>query len=318
MQDVEFTVERGKLWLLQTRDAKRTAQAAVRIAVDFANERRITRAEAVQRVTPEQVDYFLHPQFPPAVRKAAQASGALIATGLNVSPGAASGVLAFDADTAERWSRDEKKAVIMVRPETKPDDVHGMLAARGILTSHGGRTSHAALVARQFGKPAVVGVTTLEVDPAARQLTVGGRVLREGDAVSIDGTTGEVFVGSLETVVPEFDDPALLTLLAWADGFRRLGVWANADYPVDAERARALRRGGHRPDAYRAHVLPDRAAADRAADDPGAGRRRARRVPGAAAADAAGGFHRAVPRHGRCAGDHPADRSAAARIPAQP
>ncbi len=238
VQDVEFTVERGKLWLLQTRDAKRTAQAAVRIAVDFANERRITRAEAVQRVTPEQVDYFLHPQFPPAVRKAAQASGALIATGLNVSPGAASGVLAFDADTAERWSRDEKKAVIMVRPETKPDDVHGMLAARGILTSHGGRTSHAALVARQFGKPAVVGVTTLEVDPAARQLTVGGRVLREGDAVSIDGTTGEVFVGSLETVVPEFDDPALLTLLAWADGFRRLGVWANADYPVDAERAR--------------------------------------------------------------------------------
>ena len=238
VQDVEFTVERGKLWMLQTRDAKRTAQAAVRIAVDLAHARRITRAEAVQRVTPEQVDYFLHPQFPPQVRRAAQARGDLIATGLNVSPGAASGILAFDADTAERWSRDEKKAVIMVRPETKPDDVHGMLAARGILTSRGGRTSHAALVARQFGKPAVVGVAAMDVDPVARRLTVGARVLGEGDAVSIDGTTGEVFAGRLDTVVPEFDDPALLTLLGWADGFRRLGVWANADYPVDAQRAR--------------------------------------------------------------------------------
>ncbi len=238
VQDVEFTVERGKLWLLQTRDAKRTAQAAVRIAVDLANERRITRAEAVQRVTPEQVDYFLHPQFPARVRKAARAGGDLIATGLNVSPGAASGLLAFDADTAERWSLKEKKAVIMVRPETKPDDVHGMLAARGIITSRGGRTSHAALVARQFGKPAVVGVTTMDVDPVTRELKVGKRVLREGDAVSIDGTTGEVFAGRLETVVPEFDDPALMTLLGWADHFRRLEVWANADYPVDAQRAR--------------------------------------------------------------------------------
>ena len=238
VQDVEFTVERGKLWMLQTRDAKRTAQAAVRIAVALANERRITRAEAVQRVTPEHVDWFLHPQFAVAARKAAAARGDLIGSGLNVSPGAASGVLVFDPDTAERWSRDEKKAVIMARPETKPDDVHGMLAARGILTSRGGRTSHAALVARQFGKPAVVGATALDIDPEARRLTVGARVLHEGDPVSIDGTTGEVFAGLVETVVPEFDDPALLTLLSWADGFRRLGVWANADYPVDAQRAR--------------------------------------------------------------------------------
>jgi len=126
----------------------------------------------------------------------------------------------------------------MARPETKPDDVHGMLAARGILTSRGGRTSHAALVARQFGKPAVVGATALDIDPEGKRLTVGARVLREGDPVSIDGTTGEVFAGLVETVVPEFDDPALLTLLSWADGFRRLGVWANADYPVDAQRAR--------------------------------------------------------------------------------
>jgi pyruvate,orthophosphate dikinase len=238
VQDVEFTIERGKLWMLQTRDAKRTAQAAVRIAVDLANERLITREEAVLRVTPEHVDFFLHPQFAAKDKAAAKARGDLIATGLNVSPGAASGVLAFDADTAERLAREEKQAVIMVRPETKPDDVHGMLAARGILTSRGGRTSHAALVARQFGKPAVVGVAAMEVDAEARRFTVGGRVFQAGDAVSIDGTTGEVYAGALPTVVPEFDDPYLAKLLSWADRFRRLGVWANADYPRDAERAR--------------------------------------------------------------------------------
>jgi pyruvate,orthophosphate dikinase len=238
VQDVEFTIERGKLWMLQTRDAKRTAQAAVRIAVDLAGERLITREEAVLRVTPEHVDFFLHPQFAAKDKAAAKARGDLIATGLNVSPGAASGVLAFDADTAERLARGEKQAVIMVRPETKPDDVHGMLAARGILTSRGGRTSHAALVARQFGKPAVVGVAAMEVDAEARRFTVGGRVFQAGDAVSIDGTTGEVYAGALPTVVPEFDDPYLAKLLSWADRFRRLGVWANADYPRDAERAR--------------------------------------------------------------------------------
>jgi pyruvate,orthophosphate dikinase len=239
VQDVEFTIERGRLWMLQTRDAKRTAQAAVRIAVDLANEKLITRAEAVERVSPDHVDAFLHPQFEAKDKAAAKKRGDLLATGLNVSPGAASGILAFDADTAEAWGAKEKKAVIMVRPETKPDDVHGMLAARGILTSRGGRTSHAALVARQFGKPAVVGVSAMEVDPEKRQFAIGGRVFREGEAVSIDGTTGEVFAGSLKTVVPEFTDPYLAKLLSWADGFRRLGVWANADYPRDAERARA-------------------------------------------------------------------------------
>ncbi len=238
VQDVEFTIERGKLWMLQTRDAKRTAQAAVRIAVDLAGSRLITRAEAVERVSPDHVDAFLHPQFDPADKAAAKKRGDLLATGLNVSPGAASGVLAFDADTAERWGAKEKKAVIMVRPETKPDDVHGMLAARGILTSRGGRTSHAALVARQFGKPAVVGVSAMEVDTERREFAIAGRVLREGDPVSVDGTTGEVFAGALKTVVPEFTDPYLAKLLAWADGFRRLGVWANADYPRDATRAR--------------------------------------------------------------------------------
>ncbi len=239
VQDVEFTIERGRLWMLQTRDAKRTAQAAVRIAVDLANERLVTRAEAVERVSPDHVDAFLHPQFEAKDKAAAKKRGDLLATGLNVSPGAASGILAFDADTAEAWGAKERKAVIMVRPETKPDDVHGMLAARGILTSRGGRTSHAALVARQFGKPAVVGVSAMEVDPEKREFAIGGRVFREGDAVSIDGTTGEVFAGSLKTVVPEFTDPYLAKLLSWADGFRRLGIWANADYPRDAERARA-------------------------------------------------------------------------------
>jgi len=239
VQDVEFTIERGKLWLLQTRDAKRTAQAAVRIAVDLATEHVITRAEAVRRVTPEHVDYFLHPQFDPAEKKAAIARGDRLACGLNVSPGAAVGQIAFDADTAERWAKVEKRDVILVRAETKPDDVHGMLAARGILTSRGGRTSHAALVARQFGKPAVVGCSAMAVDLERRQLTVAGRTLVEGDVVSVDGTLGEVYAVAVKTVIPDFNDPYLLKLLSWADAIRHLGVWANADYPQDAERARA-------------------------------------------------------------------------------
>ena len=237
-QDVEFTIERSKLWILQTRDAKRTAQAAVRIAVELAAEKMITRAEAVQRVKPEHVDFFLHPQFDLKEKKAAKAHGNFLASGLNVSPGAASGILAFDADIAEQWGANEKKAVIMVRPETKPDDVHGMLAAKGILTSRGGRTSHAALVARQFGNPAVVGVSAMEVDVENRLFKIGNRTFKEGKEVSIDGTTGEVFAGQLKTMIPDFNDPYLLKLLKWADELRELGVWANADYPRDAERAR--------------------------------------------------------------------------------
>ncbi len=238
VQDVEFTIEHGQLWILQTRDAKRTAQAAVRIAVDLAEEKLISRAEAVRRVKPEHVDFFLHPQFDPAERQAAMARGDRVACGLNVSPGAAFGQIAFDADIAERWAKVEKKDVIMVRPETKPDDVHGMLAAKGILTSRGGRTSHAALVARQFGKPAVVGVSVIDVDLEKRQFIVEGRTFKEGDLISLDGTLGEVYAGQIKTLLPEFDDPYLLKLLSWADDLRRLGVWANADYPRDAERAR--------------------------------------------------------------------------------
>ncbi len=234
MQDMEFTVERGKLWILQTRNGKRTAQAAVRIAVEMTDEGIISADEAVLRVEPDQIDFFLHPQLAPEARAAAE----VVATGLNVSPGAATGQVAFDPDLAERWAR-EGRDVLLVRPETRPDDVHGMLAAAGILTSSGGRTSHAALVARQFGKPAVVGAAALKIDLGARCFEVDGRVVPEGDWVSIDGTTGEVYLGRLDTVVPDLDDPWLARLLGWADERRRLGVRANADYPADAERARS-------------------------------------------------------------------------------
>ena len=236
MQDLEFTIEHGTLWLLQTRNGKRTAQAEVRIAVDMVDEGLLGREEAVLRVSPEQVDFFLHPQFDEDARSEAQ----LIASGLNVSPGAAVGIVAFDADTAERWAREDGKAVIMVRPETRPDDVHGMLAAQGIITSRGGRTSHAALVARQFGKPAVVGVESLEIDLVDREARMGDITIREGTEISIDGMLGEVYLGALPTVVPDIQDSWLTQLLGWADEFRTLEVWANADYPDDARRARAL------------------------------------------------------------------------------
>jgi pyruvate,orthophosphate dikinase len=244
MQDIEFTVERGTLYMLQTRDGKRTAQAAVRIAVEMTEEGLISQEEAVMRVSPEQVDFFLHPQFDSTAKKTAKAEGRLLARGLNVSPGAAVGMVAFDANLAESWTKKEGKKVVMVRPETKPDDVHGMLAAEGILTSRGGRTSHAALVARQFGKPAVVGVAALEIEMAQRHMTVRDQVINEGDWVSIDGSTGEVYLGQLETMVPDISDPYLMRLLGWADNFRRLGVWANADYPADAKRAREYGAGG--------------------------------------------------------------------------
>lgn len=236
MQDLEFTIEHGRLWLLQTRNGKRTAQAEVRIALDMVDEGLLRREEAVLRVSPDQVDFFMHPQFDEDARSEAK----VVAEGLNVSPGAAVGVVAFDADTAERWAKEEGRAVIMVRPETKPDDVHGMLAAEGIVTTRGGRTSHAALVARQFGKPAVVGVESLDIDLDTREARVGDLTIREGDTISIDGLRGEVYLGAIPTVVPDIGDPWLSRLMSWADEFRTLEVWANADYPEDATRARAL------------------------------------------------------------------------------
>ena len=237
MQDLEFTVERGTLWLLQTRNGKRTAQSAVRIAVDLAEEGMISREEALGRVAPDQIDFFLHPQLDRGSRETAVEEGRLVTKGLNVSPGAAVGVVAFDPDTAVRWA-GEGRDVVLMRPETKPDDVHGMLAAKGILTSRGGRTSHAALVARQFGKPAVVGAKDLEMELGAHVATIGSHEVREGDWISLDGSTGEVFLGEIDTFVPDLTDRWLSTLLEWADEVRLLGVMANADQADDARRAR--------------------------------------------------------------------------------
>ena len=239
MQDVEFTVERGRLWMLQTRNGKRTANAAVKVAVDMANEGLISREEALVRVTPKQVDALLHPQFDETNKKAAKKDGRYFGTGVNASPGAAVGQIYFDADTAERMAKEEKQDVIMVRPFTKPDDVHGMLAAKGILTSEGGATSHAAVVARQFGVPCVVGASQIRIDLEKRQMKVGDVVVKEGEWVSVDGTTGEVYLGKLDLTVPNIEEQTdLMTLLTWADEVARLQVWANADYPRDARRAR--------------------------------------------------------------------------------
>jgi pyruvate,orthophosphate dikinase len=240
MQDVEFTIERGKLWMLQTRSGKRTAKAAVKMAVDMANEGLISKEEAIMRVTPEQVDTLLHPQFDPKAVDAAKKEGRIYAKGVNASPGAAVGQIYFDADKAEEMAKEHKQAVIMVRPFTKPDDVHGMLAAKGILTSEGGATSHAAVVARQFGVPCVVGASMVKIDLEARQMTADGVLVKEGEWISVDGTTGNVFLGQMPTTAPKLEEQEdLLILLKWADEISRLQVWANADYPKDAQRARS-------------------------------------------------------------------------------
>lgn len=240
MQDLEFTIEQGKLWMLQTRDGKRTAKAAIKIAVEMAEEGFITKEQALLRVSPDQVDTLLHPQFDIEAKKTAAGEGKLLTKAVNASPGAAVGVVAFDADLAEKWSKEENKPVIMVRPFTRPDDVHGMLAAEGILTSEGGATSHAAVVARQFGVPCVVGASDIVINQEKRQFTAQGVVIKEGDYVSIDGSTGEAFVGEIATVSPSLEEQTeLQTLLAWADEYRELQVWTNADYPSDAERARS-------------------------------------------------------------------------------
>jgi pyruvate,orthophosphate dikinase len=236
MQDMEFTIENGKLWMLQTRNGKRTAAAAVKIAVDMVNEGLITKEEAVDRIEPRMIDQLLHPRFDDDAKK----NATLLAKGLNASPGAAVGIVIFDADTAEELAKKEGKAVILVRPETTPDDVHGMIAARGILTQHGGATSHAAVVARQLGKPCVAGCEEIKIDFAKRQFSVGGTVVKEGDTISLDGARGEVFLGAIPTVSPTFDDqPELKQILEWADEIRRLQVWANADDPEQARRARS-------------------------------------------------------------------------------
>jgi pyruvate,orthophosphate dikinase len=236
-QDIEFTIEKGRLFILQCRNAKRTAAAAVKIAVDLVREGIITREEALNRVEPNQIYQLLLPRFDPAEIEKAKKEGRLLATGLNASPGAAAGAAVFDAHRAEKLGTAGER-VVLVRPETNPDDVHGMLVSKGILTARGGATSHAAVVARGLGLPCVAGCEALQVDEEARRFTVDGRTISEGDELSIDGTTGEVFAGIIPTIDPNFEEEHdLRTLLEWADRVKRLGVWANADYPRDARRA---------------------------------------------------------------------------------
>ncbi len=230
VQDVEFTVEAGKLYFLQTRAAKMTPLARVKTAVDMAKEGIISKEEAVLKVKPEHVQQLLYPRIDPEVKTKP------IAKGLNASPGAVSGQVVFDPDTAVAWAR-EGKDVILVRIETKPDDVHGFYAAKGILTSRGGMTSHAAVVARGIGKPAVVGAEEIRIDYEKKIFEVNGLIVKEGDWITIDGSTGYVYYGRIPTIAPEVI-PELDELLKWADEFRRLGVKANADLPEDVEIAR--------------------------------------------------------------------------------
>jgi pyruvate, orthophosphate dikinase len=228
MQDIEFTVERGKLWMLQTRSGKRTAKAALKMAVDMAGEGLITREAAVARVDPAALDQLLHPTLDP------KAARDVLTKGLPASPGAASGVIVFDADTAEKRSGE---GVILVRTETSPEDIHGMHAARGILTARGGMTSHAAVVARGMGRPCVSGAGSISIDMAARVLRVAGRELPEGTLVTIDGASGEVMAGAVPMVQPELSGD-FGTLMGWADGVRRMRVRTNAETPADCAVAR--------------------------------------------------------------------------------
>jgi pyruvate, orthophosphate dikinase len=226
MQDLEFTVEQGKLWMLQTRSGKRTAKAALRIAVELANEGVISRKEAVTRVDPAALDQLLHPTIDPAAERK------VVATGLPASPGAASGEIVFSADDAEA-SKAQGKKVILVRVETSPEDIHGMHAAEGILTTRGGMTSHAAVVARGMGKPCVSGAGSLRVDYAAGTMMVAGQTFRRGDLITVDGSTGQVLAGRVAMVEPALSGE-FATLIGWADAVRKLGVRANADTPNDA------------------------------------------------------------------------------------
>jgi pyruvate,orthophosphate dikinase len=230
VQDIEFTIEDNALYLLQTRSAKRTAAAAVKAAVDMVDEGLITRDEAVARIDPAQLDQLLHPMLDPT------AEWEIAAKGLNASPGAASGQIVLDADTAEQRGK-AGESVILVRWETTPDDIHGLVQAKGVLTAHGGMTSHAAVVARGMGKPCVAGCEALSIDAKAHAISLGERTLHEGDVLTIDGGTGAVIVGEVPLVPPRVNDD-LETVLAWGDAHRRLEVRANADTPDDAAKAR--------------------------------------------------------------------------------
>ncbi|MEP0730840.1 MAG: pyruvate, phosphate dikinase, partial [Parasphingorhabdus sp.] len=230
MQDIEFTVERGKLWMLQTRSGKRTAKAALKIAVDMAHDGLITEEEAVLRVDPMALDQLLHPTLDP------EATRDVLTTGLPASPGAASGLIVFDSDTAERRT-EMGDDVILVRTETSPEDIHGMHAAKGILTARGGMTSHAAVVARGMGRPCVSGAGTVSINNETKVMKVDGRELKEGDLLTIDGSNGQVMAGRVATIQPELVGD-FGVLMVWADKVRRLGVRTNAETPLDCKVAR--------------------------------------------------------------------------------
>ncbi len=232
MQDLEFTVERGKLWMLQTRSGKRTARAALRVAVEMASEGLISREDAITRVDPAALDQLLHPTIDPEVKRVP------LAVGLPASPGAASGEIVFSAEDAEAL-RGAGRKVILVRVETSPEDIHGMHAAEGIVTTRGGMTSHAAVVARGMGKPCVSGAGAIRIDYAAQTMTAGGVTLKKGDILTIDGASGEVLAGAVRMVKPELSGE-FATLMQWADGVRRMKVRANAETPADARVARGF------------------------------------------------------------------------------
>ncbi|MEE4153650.1 MAG: pyruvate, phosphate dikinase [Erythrobacter sp.] len=230
MQDIEFTVERGKLWMLQTRTGKRTAKAALKMAVEMVDEGLITRDQAVARIDPMALDQLLHPTLDP------EAERHVLTTGLPASPGAAAGKIVLDADTAEQWSNRGEK-VILVRVETSPEDIHGMHAAQGILTARGGMTSHAAVVARGMGRPCVSGASGVSIDRQARTLRIGTQELKEGDEITLDGANGQVMLGIVPTIEPELVGD-FATLMEWADGARRMAVRTNAETPEDCRMAR--------------------------------------------------------------------------------
>ena len=232
MQDLEFTVERGKLWMLQTRNGKRTARAALRVAVEMANEGLLSREDAIMRVEPAALDQMLHPTLDP------KAKSTPLATGLPASPGAASGEIVFSADDAEA-ARQAGRKTILVRVETSPEDIHGMHAAEGFVTTRGGMTSHAAVVARGMGKPCVSGAGTIRIDYTAQTMTAGGVTLKKGDILTIDGGAGQIMQGAVPMVRPELTGD-FATLMAWADEVRRMEVRANADTPTDARQARSF------------------------------------------------------------------------------
>lgn len=231
MQDMEFTVEDGKLFMLQTRSGKRTAAAAIKVAVDMVNDGLITKEEAIMRIEPDQINQLLHPNFDPAELSSAKA----IAKGLPASPGAATGQLVFHAEDAAEWKKDGKK-VILVREETSPEDLAGMVAAEGILTARGGMTSHAAVVARGMGKCCVAGCSAIIVDEESRTMKVSGKVYKEGDKFSINGTDGSVYAEEIKTIPPELSGN-FATVIGWADDIRQIGIRTNADNPRDAKQA---------------------------------------------------------------------------------